>query len=72
MNILCILLINGLLLFVGGCYRRPSGASITQDELVRRTQELVDAVAGGDRRPWKAYFADDCLFFDENGNNMNK
>lgn len=72
MKILFILLINGLLLFVGGCYRRPSGASITQDELVRRTQELVDAVAGGDRRPWKAYFADDCLFFDENGNNMNK
>jgi hypothetical protein len=40
---------------------------ITQDELVRRTQELVDSVAGGDQTPWKKYFADDAMFFDERG-----
>jgi hypothetical protein len=45
---------------------------ITQDELVRRTQELVDSVAGGDQTPWKKYFAEDAMFFDERGENMNK
>jgi Domain of unknown function (DUF4440)/Domain of unknown function (DUF3471) len=45
---------------------------ITQDELVRRTQELVDSVAGGDQAPWKKYFAEDAMFFDEKGTNMNK
>ena len=45
---------------------------ITQDELVRRTQELFDSVAPGDTTPWKKYFADDCTFFDEKGRKMNK
>jgi hypothetical protein len=46
--------------------------SITQDELVRRTQELFDSVATGDQTPWKKYFAEDCMYFDEKGRNMNK
>lgn len=45
---------------------------ITHDELVRRTQELLGSVAGGDQTPWKKYFADDCMYFDEKGRNMNK
>ena len=45
---------------------------ITQDELVRRTQELVDAVAVGNQEPWKQYFAEDAMFFDEKGRNMDK
>jgi ketosteroid isomerase-like protein len=45
---------------------------ITQDELLRRTQELLDSVAGGDQTPWKKHFAEDCMFFDERGRNMNK
>lgn len=48
------------------------GGTITQEELARRTQELVNSVAGGDQGPWKKYFADDCMFFDERGRNMNK
>jgi hypothetical protein len=32
----------------------------------------MDSVAGGDQTPWKKYFADDCMFFDEKGRNMNK
>src|SRR5207245_1564443 len=32
---------------------------ITQDELVRRTQELYDAVVPGNQAPWKKYFADE-------------
>jgi hypothetical protein len=46
--------------------------AITQDELIRRTQELFGAVASGNKEPWKKYFADDCLFADEKGRNFNK
>jgi hypothetical protein len=45
---------------------------IAQDELVRRTQQLVDAVAIGDQSPWKMYFADDAIFLDETGHGMGK
>jgi Domain of unknown function (DUF4440) len=45
---------------------------ITQDELVRRTQELFNSVAVGDQAPWKKYFAEDAMYFDEKGRNMNK
>lgn len=46
--------------------------TITQDELVRRTQELFDAVAVGNQVPWKQYFAADSLYFDEKGRSMDK
>jgi hypothetical protein len=71
-RILCILLILIGLVCELGCSARSDKAVITQDELVRRTQELVNAVAGGDQGPWKKYFADDCLYFDERGRSMNK
>ena len=45
---------------------------ITQAELLRRTQELFDSIVAGDQTPWKRYYADDCLFFDEKGRNMDK
>jgi uncharacterized protein DUF4440/uncharacterized protein DUF3471 len=45
---------------------------ITQEELVRRAQELADSVAAGDQAPWKLYFADDALYFDEKGRSMDK
>ncbi|HEU4414651.1 MAG TPA: DUF4440 domain-containing protein [Candidatus Angelobacter sp.] len=45
---------------------------ITQDELVRHTQELFDAVAAGNPEPFKKYYADDVLFSDEKGRNMDK
>ena len=48
------------------------GSSITQEELVRRTQEMFDAVATGDQRPWKKYVAEDAMYFDEKGRNMDK
>ena len=32
---------------------------ITQEELVRNTQEMFDSVAAGDQAPWKRYFAED-------------
>jgi hypothetical protein len=45
---------------------------ITEDELVRRTQELYDAVAPGNQAPWRKYVADDCIFADEKGRTMDK
>src|SRR6266699_5849582 len=45
---------------------------ITQDELVRRTQELYDAVVPGNQAPWEKYFADDCIFADEKGRLFDK
>ncbi len=71
-KLFCILLIiNGLIISLG-CSKSSPQASITQEELVRRTQELVNSVAAGDQKPWKKYFAEDCLYFDERGRNMNK
>jgi len=45
---------------------------ITQGELLRRTQELFDSLVAGDQRPSKRHYADDCIFFDEKGRNMDK
>ncbi len=64
-----LLAVGLLTLSSTGCKGR---AAITHDELVRRTQELMDSVAGGDQTPWKKYCADDCMYFDEKGRNMNK
>src|SRR6185369_3898557 len=49
-----------------------AGPSITQEELVRRTQELCDAVAVGNQAPWKKYYAEDAMYFDEKGRAMDK
>jgi hypothetical protein len=54
---------------IAGCSHAPE---ITQEQMVRDTQELVDAVAAGNTAPWQKYFADDAMYFDEKGRNMNK
>ena len=46
--------------------------SLSEAELVRRTRALFDALVTGDREPWNKYFADDAIYFDEKGRNMNK
>jgi hypothetical protein len=51
---------------------RSRGETITQDELVQRTQEIMDAVAVGDRKPFEKYLADDSMIFDEKGRSMDK
>jgi hypothetical protein len=51
---------------------RAADVPITQDELVRRTQELYDAIVPGNQAPWKKYFADDCIFADEKGRTLDK
>jgi len=50
----------------------PESEKITHDELVRRTQELFDAVAIGNQGPWKQYFAEDAMYFDEKGHSLDK
>ena len=47
-------------------------APITQQDLVRNSQEMFDSVPAGDRTPWKKYFADDSMYFDEKGRSMDK
>jgi hypothetical protein len=46
--------------------------AITQEELVRRTQDLYDAIVPGNQEPWKKYFGDDCIFADEKGRLLDK
>ena len=48
------------------------GGTITQEELVRRTQELCDAVASGNKAPCQKYFADDATYSDEKGRTLDK
>jgi len=67
------LMIFGVVASVGlGSCSRWRGDQITQDKLVRRTQEIFDAAATGDRTPWEKYFAPDSMYFDEKGRSMNK
>lgn len=54
-----------------GC-SRSRGPAITQDELVRRTQEIFDATATGNRAPFEKYYAFDSMIFDEKGRSMDK
>ena len=51
---------------------RANQTTITQDELVRRTQEIMDALAPGNAEPFKKYYADDAIFSDEKGRTMDK
>jgi hypothetical protein len=52
---LAIGLAASLILAGAGC-GQPTDASITQDQLVRRTQELMGATAAGNQEPWKEIF----------------
>jgi Domain of unknown function (DUF4440)/Domain of unknown function (DUF3471) len=70
-KLFAILLLAGL--FASSIPRALGGNEpIAQEELVRRTQELFDAVVPGNQEPWKKYYADDCLFADEKGRQMDK
>jgi len=51
---------------------RATDPPITEQELVRRTQELYDSIVSGNQAPWKKYFADDSTFSDEKGRTFDK
>jgi hypothetical protein len=67
-------LMRGLLLtlVVFSASQSVRAAQITKSELVRRTQQLLDAFAPGDKAPWEHYLAADALLFDETGRSMDK
>lgn len=46
--------------------------TITQEELVRRTQEIMDALAPGNPEPFNKYYAEDAMFSDEKGRTLDK
>jgi Domain of unknown function (DUF4440) len=46
--------------------------TITQAELVHRTQQLYDAIPPGDQVPARSYYAEDVMVYDEKGRAMNK
>ncbi len=61
-----------LIVFLAAARLTVADESISQEELLRRSQELFDSVVSGNKEPWQNYFADDALYFDEKGRNMNK
>ncbi len=62
----------GLTLFLGVARLGLAQETINQQELLRRSQELFDSVVSGNKEHWKKYYADDALYFDEKGRNMDK
>jgi hypothetical protein len=46
--------------------------TITEAELLHRTQQLYDSLPAGDRRPWQTWYADDAMLYDEKGRAMDK
>ena len=61
-----------LIIIFATALARGADVPITQNELVRRTQELYNAIVPGNQAPWKKYFADDCIFSDEKGRTLDK
>jgi hypothetical protein len=66
---LAILLTAAIAAALRGATDEPT---ITQDELVRRTQEMMDAIVPGNQESFKKYYADDVLYADEKGRTMDK
>jgi len=61
-----------VLAFLSGACARGQNATVTTETLRQRTQQLWDAVAVGDKRPWQKTIADDAMIFDEKGHDMDK
>ena len=70
-NIAATAIVCSFVSIAAGCgiSRQPV---ISHDELLRRTQEIDDAIAPGNPAPWKKYFAEDGMYFDEKGRFMDK
>lgn len=63
-------IVLGLLL--GSVCSKSATQATLQDDVLRKTQELFNAVAAGNKQPWDTYIADDVMYFDEQGHNMDK
>jgi len=51
---------------------KGSSSAATVEELKRKTQELMDAIAAGNRTVWERYLADGSLYSDEEGRVLTK
>lgn len=60
-----------LLVMCGGCHQTLDTGTLRPD-ILRKTQELFDAVAPGNKEPWRRYVADDVIYFDEQGHDFDK
>ena len=49
-----------------------SPPAITEAELLHRTQQLYDSLVPGDKTPWRTFYADDAMVYDEKGRAMDK
>ena len=61
-----------VILFSFAAVAQHEASTITETELVRRTQQLYDSLPSGDRVPWTKFYADDAVVYDEKGRSMNK
>jgi hypothetical protein len=61
-----------VLLLAAACAACGKPQPITQEELVRNTQQLMNAIVPGDKAPGQRFYAEDCMYFDEKGRDMNK
>jgi len=67
-----ILALIAFLLLLSVACDEPSKRDRSEDNILRETQELFDSVAPGNKAPWMEYMADDVMYFDEQGHNMDK
>ena len=67
-----VIFLTSVVIFAAAASCSNRDEVITQEELVRRTQELLDGITTGDRKPWQRYFADDSVDHDEKGRIMDK
>ena len=56
----------------GGQQKAAAADSEVEREIKRISQELLDAIAPGNKAVWERYLADDCIYSDENGRTLNK
>jgi hypothetical protein len=66
---LCLALLDGA---VAATAIPQASPATEQAELVRRTQKLYDAIPPGDHAPWRSYYAEDTMVYDEKGRTMSK
>src|SRR3954470_24691624 len=71
-TMICQRLFLGTLLLWAAANLAVAQETVTQEELLRRSQELFDSLITGNKEPWQKYYADDAIFFDEKGRNMDK
>jgi len=71
LSLLCLALSAGAFPTPARAQATPAPA-IDQAELLRRTQQIYDSIPAGDQAPWKAFYAEDAMVYDEKGRAMDK